>query len=45
MFVRSLLRRPPRQELPVPSPEVKQQAIKKPLKQRKQLKEEERRHG
>jgi len=44
MFVRSLLRRPPRQDLPDPPSGVKQQALAKPLKQRRQLMEEELSH-
>jgi hypothetical protein len=45
MFVRSLLRRAPRQDLPAPPPEVKQQAMKKPLQQRRQRMEKERNHA
>ena len=44
MFVRSLLRRPPRQDLPDPPPGVRRQAVAKPLKQRRQLMEEESSH-
>ncbi|HEY53479.1 MAG TPA: hypothetical protein G4N94_08490 [Caldilineae bacterium] len=44
MFVRSLLRRPPRQDLPAPPSEVKLQALRKPIQQRKQLMEEEASH-
>ncbi len=44
MFVRSLLRRAPRQDLPEPTPEVKQRATFRQLEERRQLQEEEQNH-